>query len=300
MNTFEYHAATSLAEALDLLTRYGEDAHLIAGGTSMVLMMQQGLLQPGHVIGLRGISTLRGIQTMEDGGLEIRACTTHREIERSPAVQAYCPAVAETFSHIATVRIRNQATLGGNLIHADPAQDPPPMLLALGAHVVVAGSTGERSIPLDELFVDFFETTVREGEILTALRLPPLPAGNQATYVKFLPRTHDDYATVAVGAWLHRDADGYCQDVRIGLGALATIPLRARAVEDALRGERLTPQLVREAAALVRDEVDPLDDVRGSAAYKREMARVWTERALLRLLNSPSDPQQEIIDQGKA
>lgn len=159
------------------------------------------------------------------------------------------------------------------------------MLLALGARVVVVGSSGERTVLLDEFFVDYFETALRDGEILTSIQLPPLPAGSRATSVKFLPRTQDDYATVSVAAWLNLGPDDRCEDVRVALGAAAPIPMRARLVEDALRGERLTPNVVREVAALVRDEVDPLDDVRGSASYKREMARVWTERALLRLLS---------------
>lgn len=293
MIPFEYHPATSVAEVLDLLTRYGDDVHLIAGGTSMVLMMQQGLLQPAHVVGLRGISALHGIECTPERGLTIHSCTTHRVIERSADVRAYCSALVDTFSQVATIRIRNQATLGGNLVHADPAQDPPPMLLALGAQVVVVGPSGERTIPLDEFFVDYFETALREGEILTSVHLPPLPIGSQATYVKFLPRTQDDYATVSVAAWLNVGPDNRCEEVRIALGAVATIPIRARLVENALRGERLTPNMVREVAALVRDEVDPLDDVRGSASYKREMARVWTERALLRLLSDASSSAEK-------
>jgi carbon-monoxide dehydrogenase medium subunit len=184
---------------------------------------------------------------------------------------------------VATGRIRNQAPVGGNLAHADPAQDPPPMLIALDASVVLSSAAGERSLPLDAFFVDYLTTRLEPGEVLTAVRLPPLPEGTRATYEKFLPRTHDDYATVSVGAALRRDADGRCQDVRVALGGVAGVPLHIRAVEDALRGEVLTDARIAEAAALVTDLVDPPDDVRGSAAYKRRMARVWTERALRKL-----------------
>ncbi len=280
---FDFHAASSVAEAVDLLATHGDEAHLMAGGTSLVIMMKQGLVQPGHVVGLRGVQELRGVRRLQDGGLEIRALTTHREVERSAAAAAFCPALVEAFSRVATVRVRNQATVGGNLAHADPAQDPPPMLLALDARVAVAGPEGDRVVPLDEFFVDYFETALRPGELLTAVRLPALAPGTRATYVKFLPRTEDDYATVSVAAALRLAPDGTCAAVRVALGAAATIPLRARAVEQALAGELPTPERVREAAALVLDEVDPIDDVRGSAAYKRQMARVWTERALLRL-----------------
>jgi aerobic carbon-monoxide dehydrogenase medium subunit len=286
MNSFDYHAPTTLAETFELLGRYGDDAHLMAGGTALVLLLQQGLVQPGHVIGLSKVPDLRGIGRLDDGGLEVRALTTHRQAERSADVQAYCSALAENFARVATIRIRNQGTLGGNLAHADPAQDPPPMLIALGGQAVVASRDGQRRVPLDEFFVDYFETALEPGEVLVSVELPPLPAGTRVTYKKFLPRTQDDYATVSVAAALRVGADMTCADVRVALGAAATIPVHARKVESALRGQRLTPDAIEDAAALVRDEVDPLDDLRGSAAYKREMARVWTKRALQELLDS--------------
>jgi carbon-monoxide dehydrogenase medium subunit len=284
VNNFDFHAPTSLPETFDLLQQYGEDAHLMAGGTALVLLLNQGLVQPGHVVSLKGIADLQGVRRLDDGGLQLRALTTHRQAERSADVQAFCPALAETFNHVATVRIRNQATIGGNLAHADPAQDPPPMLIALGAEAVVAGKDGERRVALDEFFVDYFETALQPGEVLVSVELPALAAGTRATYKKFLPRTQDDYATVSVAATLRMGADGQCEDVRVALGSAATTPVRARAVEAALRGNRIDARTVEEASALVRDEVDPLDDLRGSAGYKREMARVWTKRALLELL----------------
>ena len=284
VNSFDYHAPTSLDETLELLAAHGEDAHLMAGGTALVLLLNQGLVQPGHVVGLRQVAELDGIRRRDDGGVQIRALTTHRQAERSADIQAYCPALADTFARVATVRIRNQATVGGNLAHADPAQDPPPMLIALGGEAVIASRQGERRMPLDEFFVDFFETALQPGEVLVAVDLPPLPAGTRVTYKKFLPRTQDDYATISVAASLRVDGDGTCADVRVALGAAATTPVRARKVEDALRGQRVDRARIAEAAGLVRDEVDPLDDLRGSAGYKREMARVWTERALTELL----------------
>jgi carbon-monoxide dehydrogenase medium subunit len=286
MREFDFHPASSAAEALDLLGRYGDDAHFMAGGTSLMLMMQQGLIQPGHVVGLTTVKELKGVRALPDGGLEIGANTTHREVERAPQTAAYCATLAENFSRIATVRIRNQATIGGNLVHADPAQDPPPLLLALDAEAVVTGKSGTRSIPMDGFFEDFFQTAVQEGELLTSVRLPKLPDGLRTTYVKFLPRTEDDYATVSVAAALKLSPDGKAEHLRIGLGSSAPIPLRAHKVEDALAGKQLTPALIDEAAALVRDEVDPISDVRGSAHYKREMARVWVSRALRSLIGA--------------
>src|SRR5947209_2260133 len=286
MKSFDYHAPASLEETYELLGRYGEDAHLMAGGTALVLLLQQGLVQPGHVVALSKIGGLRGIRRLDNEGLEIRALTTHRQAERSAEVEAYCPALAENFARVATIRIRNQGTVGGNLAHADPAQDPPPMLIVLGGQAVVASRDGQRRVPLDEFFVDYFETALQPGEVLVSVELPPLPASTRVTYKKFLPRTQDDYATVSVAAALRVGADFACEEVRVALGAAATTPVRARNVETALRGQRLTPAAIEDAAGLVRDEVDPLDDLRGSAAYKREMARVWTKRAL-----------QELVDQ---
>lgn len=256
----------------------------MAGGTSLMLLIQQRLVQPGHVVGLRSTLELQGIRPLADGGLEIGAGNTHRQVERSQVVHDYCPTLCEAFSRIATIRIRNQATIGGNLAHADPAQDPPPILLALDAEAVIANRAGERSTALDGFFKDFFETTLGEGEVLTAVRLPRLAPDVGTIYIKFLPRTEDDYATVAVAAALRVDAEGVCQHVRVALGAAAPVPLRAHRVEAAILGQRLTPELIDEASALVLEEVDPLDDVRGSAKYKREMARVWTGRALQSLL----------------
>ena len=285
MKSFDYHAPDSLDETFELLATYRDDAHIMAGGTALVLLLQQGLVQPGHVVGLSKIAELRGIRRLDDDGLEIRALATHRQAETSAEVRAYCPALADTFARVATVRIRNQGTVGGNLAHADPAQDPPPILIALGAEAVAASRDGVRRMPLDAFFVDYFETALQPGEVLVSVELPRLAQNARVTYKKFLPRTQDDYATVSVAAMLRVDQNRRCEDVRIALGAAATTPIRARAVEDALRGQLLDAQTIGEAAALVRDEVDPLDDLRGSAAYKREMARVWTQRAVQELLD---------------
>jgi carbon-monoxide dehydrogenase medium subunit len=290
---FELYQADNLEHALELVERFADDGmHVMAGGTSLVLLMNLGLIEPTRVVSLRRVAELRGVSAAADGGLEIRALSTHRQLELAPEVQAYCPALTDTFGHVATIRIRNQATLGGNLAHADPAQDPPPMLIALDARVQLHSRSGTRSLALDEFFVDYLTTALRPGELITSVHMPPLPAGTRATYVKFLPRTHDDYATVSVAATLRMDSDQRCIDTRIALGSVAGIPIHARPVEDALRGNVLTDQRIREAAALVPDLVDPPDDARGSSAYKRRMARVWTERALLSLRDQPDGVKQ--------
>jgi aerobic carbon-monoxide dehydrogenase medium subunit len=246
-------------------------------------------VRPSVVVSVRDAG-LGGIRREADGSLWLGATTTIREAETDPLVRRHCAALADAFGHVATVRVRDQATVGGNLAHADPAQDPPPMLLALGAEAELARAGGRtRRVPVEELLVGLFETSIEPGEILTGVRVPPLPASARATYVKFLPRTEDDYATVSVAAVL-RFEKGAVADARIALGSVGPTVMRARKAEAALRGlpgpsSTADTKRIVDAAALVRDEIDPIDDIRGTAAYKREMARVWTERAVRSLLS---------------
>ena len=278
--SYDYHEPTGIDEATRLLTTHGSDAVVLAGGTAFAILYRGGLIRPRHVVGLRRCAELRGIRADAEG-LWIGALVTHREVERSAVVRAHHPAIADTFARIATVRIRHQATVGGNLAHADPAQDPPPILIAFDASVTVAGPGGaRRDIPIDELFVDHFTTTLEDGEIITGVRIPPVVAGTRATYQKFLPRSQDDYATVSVAAALRLDADGRIASARVALGAVGPTPIRARAVERAIQGQRPTRAVLSDAAMLVRDAIEPIADARGSAEYKRDMAVVWTRRAL--------------------
>lgn len=286
MKAFDFVRAESLPEAIDLLGRYGDDAHLIAGGTALMLMMKQDLVQPEVLIGIRDIDELRGIRSAPDGGLEIGALATHRSVERSPLAADLSPALATAFGQVATVRIRNQATLGGNLVHADPAQDPPPILIALGAEVEIAGPRGRRVAPLDGFFTDYYETSLEADEVLVSVHVPKPQERSRATYLKLLPRTTDDYATVAVAAWADVEADGLCHDLRVAVGAAGPTVVRARGVEDALRGNRLGEAVVEEAAELVLDDIDPISDVRGSSEYKRMVARVCVARALKQLVGT--------------
>ncbi len=282
MSSYDYLEPEHVDHAVELLDQHGDDAHLIAGGASLILMLRQQLLSPALLVGLRRISALRGIKAGADGSLEIGATTTHRGVERAPEVARYEPALAEAFGLVATVRLRNQGTIGGNLAHADPAQDPPPILMALDASVRVIGSGGARVIPVADLFVDYFETTLEPTEVITSVTMPPRPPGASAIYVKYLPGSKDDYATVAVAVSAEL-IDGRWNRVRIACGGAAPVPLRILAAERALEGSALDHAEIDRAAELVGEGVDPIDDVRGSAAYKREMAVVWARRALRRL-----------------
>lgn len=268
--SFELHRPREIAEAAALLAVHGEDAVVLAGGTAFALLWKQGLIRPAHVVDLHALAGLRRVVRTPDGGLHLGALATHRDIERSPAVASFCPAVAETFARIATPRIRGQGTVGGSLAHADPAQDPPVILLVLDATV----ETSDGEVHLADFFRGMFDT-VLGARILTGVRIPPLPPGTRAAFHKFLPRTADDYATVSVAVARLPDAA-----VRVALGGVAATPVRARPVERAVA----EGAGAREAAALVAETIDPVDDARGSAAYKRRMARVWTERALTAVL----------------
>lgn len=282
MRDFIYHSPKSLDEALSLLEQYGEDARPIAGGTAMVNLLKQNLVYADHLVGLGKVPGLRGI-TLSNGDLRIGALTRHREVERSADVAEAAPLLQEAYSRVATVRIRNMATVGGGLTHADPAQDPPPALMALGARVVLASSGGTRELPVEDLFVDYYETALEPGDLLTEVIVPAQPSDARAVYLKFLPRTEDDYATVAVAA-LARVENGVCADVRVALGAVAPTPVRATAVEAALQGQPVTGDAIRSAAEAVAEQVDPLADFRGSSEYKRDMAVVFTRRALEQVL----------------
>ena len=279
MIDFEYHAPTSLDQVFDLLDKYGDDSRVMAGGTALVIQMKQRLSQPGHVIGMRRVGSLNAIESTPEG-LRIGSLCTQRQIENSELVGKELPLVADTFRKVATPRIRNMATIGGGLVNGDPNQDPPPSLIALGASAVMTSKSGDRVVLLEEFFIDYYETDVQPGEILPSVMVPHAPAGSGSVYLKFLPRTADDYGTVNVAAVVSKEQDGTCKDVRIVLGAAGVTPIRAKDAEDALRGKPLTDENIRAAAALVKDAVDPLEDFRGSAEYKTDMAEVFARRAV--------------------
>ena len=280
MNAFEYAAPRTLDEALAVLREHGDEARVIAGGTALVTMMRQRLVSPGYLVSLREIPGLGRIE-VANGGVRIGALVTHREVETSPLVRERIPVLAETFRRVASVRIRHMATVGGALAHADPNQDPPVTLIALGSRVEIRGAGGGRELPVEDFFRDYYESALEPGEVVTGVVVPQLPAASGAAYVKFLPRTADDYATVAVAAIVTLESDGErCRATRIALGSVGVTPLRARAAEALLAGQRLGADLLHAAGESVKGAVDPLSDHRGSAAYKREMAAVMVGRAL--------------------
>ena len=280
MNAFQYHTPETLDEALSLLDRHGESATLIAGGTALVLFMKQRLVQPEHLVSLQRVPDLAGV-SRSNGGIRAGAMATHRAVETSPLVASTIPLLVDTYRHVATPRIRNVATVGGGLVHADPNLDPPPGLIALGAVVTLVSSSGERAIPVEDLFLDYYETSLNPGEIVTRVDVPEPQPNTGGAFIKFLPRTADDYATVLASTTMTLSEDGTtCLEVRIGLGSVGITPIRATRAEEVLRGQAPSPELIRRAAEAVEAQVDPMDDFRGSAAYKTRMAVVFTRRVL--------------------
>ena len=279
MIDFEYHSPTSLDQVFGLLDQHGDDSRIMAGGTALVIQMKQRLSQPGHVIGLKKVGGLDSIESTSEG-VRIGALCTQHQIVTSPHIGKELPLLADTFRKVATPRIRNMATIGGGLVNGDPSQDPPPSLIALGASAVMTSKTGDRVVPLEDFFIDYYETDVQPGEVLTSVFVPYPSPGSGSVYLKFLPRTADDYGTVSVAAIVSTEQDGTCKDVRIVLGSVGVTAIRATEAEEALRGKALTDENIRAAAALVKNAVDPLDDFRGSAEYKTDMAEVFARRAV--------------------
>jgi len=280
MHNFEYREPDTLEETLALLGELGEDAKLVAGGTALVIMLNQRLLMPSHLISLRRLQDIDQIES-SDGTLQLGALATLRAVETSPLVQEQSPVLAETYAQVATLRIRNMATVGGSLAHADPNQDPPVTLMALDARVGLASADGSREVAMDEFFIDYYETVVRPDELVTRVVVPPAAPHTGSAYLKFLPRTSEDYATVGVAARVSLEPDsGVCQDCRLVLGGVGATPLRAREAEDLLKGQKSTPELLEAVGAAARQLTDPVSDSRGSAQYKTAMTGVFVGRAI--------------------
>lgn len=283
MIPFELHSPTSVSEALELLEKYGEDARPIAGGTALVLLMEQRLVRPEHLVNLGRIAELQQISA--NGELRMGAVVLHRSVETHPQVKQGWPLLANAYHRVATVRVRNVATVGGGLAHADPNQDPPPSYIALNARVQIVSKKGTREVPMDGFFRDYYETVLEPGEIVSGVVVPKPPPDLKTAYLKFLPRTADDYPTVGVAVAVQLQ-DGRVSDARIALNAVGPTVVRGREAEDILRGQAPTPELLRAAAATVPPITDPVSDHRGSANYKSRMAEVFTRRALEQALAS--------------
>ena len=268
---FDYVAPASIDEALSALSSGGEDAKLLAGGHSLIPLMKLRLAAPAMLVDLRRVDGLRGVT--KNGSWSIGAMTPHAET--ASAGLGLLSAVAAT---IADPQVRHRGTIGGSVVHGDPASDLPAALLAAEASVTLRGPSGERSLPASELFVDYLTTNVGPDEVMTAVTLPSLD-GWGFSYQKFNRRA-EDWAMVAVPVMVKANG-GVCEDVRIGLTNMGSRPLRATAAEEALRGKPLDAASIEAASKLADEGTDPPGDLNATSDYKRHLARVLTKRGLM-------------------
>ena len=270
---FDYVAPDSLDAALGALREGGEDAKVLAGGHSLLPLMKLRLAAPSLLVDLRHVPGLTGIER-ENGAFRIGPMTRHHDVASHPDLGL----AASAASTIADQQVRNRGTLGGSIAHGDPASDMPAVLLAAEGTMAIRGESGQREVAAGEFFEDYLTTAVRDGEILTSLLLPALE-GYGHGYQKF-NRRREDWAMVAVCALVKRAGDGSCEDVRIGLTHMGSVPLRASAAEAALRGQPLDAERIAAAAEQAAEGTDPPEDLNATADYKRHLARVLCRRAL--------------------
>jgi carbon-monoxide dehydrogenase medium subunit len=274
---FEYHRASSVQEAVDLLSRLGDGAKLLAGGHSLLPLMKLRMAEPTHLIDIRRIPGLSGVRE-EAGALVIGAATPYQMVERSPMVRAKLPVLAEAAGQIGDPQVRNMGTVGGSLAHADPAADMPAVMLAVGAELVAVGPKGKRSYPADSFFLKLFTTALGPGEVLTEVRIPLPPAGTGSAYAKF-PHPASRYAIVGAAAMV-TVAGGKISAARVGITGVGARASRASATESALVGKAPDAAAVEAAASKAAEGLTPRSDARMDPDYWRSLAVTFTRRAL--------------------
>lgn len=276
---FDYHRPSSLDEAIKLLTKHGGEAKVLSGGMSLLPTLKLRLGSFAHLVDINRIAGLDGIKE-EGGALRIGALTRQAALERSELIRKRLPILGDAVPLIADPLVRNRGTVGGNLAHADPANDHPAVMLAAGATMVARGARGAREIPADEFFVGLFESALAPGELLVEIRVPTPGKGQGAAYEK-IERKVGDYAITGVAVSLTLDGDT-CRAARIGLTNVSAVPMRARAAEAALAGRKLTDDVLEAAGQAAAKECDPSADLRGSVEFKRDLTRVVLKRAARR------------------
>ncbi len=276
----DYFEPASMAEALTLLQRYGDDASVIAGGQSLLVMMRHQLVSPTYLVSLRKIQGLSGIEQNGNGELAIGAVTTHKDVSTSILLRSKVPVLCRAASRVGSTPIRNLGTIVGNICHNELGADPPPALLVLNAKAVCVKADGERALPLGEFFTDYFETVLHPGEIVKAIEIPPPPPGAVGVYLKHVVRAVD-LAIVGIAVLLDlENGSKRCHEVRIGLGGVSPVPLRAYKAEQVLAGNLIGDEVLNEVANVAMSEVDPISDAHGSAEYRRKMVGVFVKRAI--------------------
>jgi len=275
---FDVLQPRSIEEATSLLHQHGEDARVLAGGQSLLLMIRSALLKPRVLLSLGHLDSLTQITVTPDGNLAIGALATHRQISSSALVCERAPMLREAATRVGSTPVRNFGTIGGNLCHNEAGSDPPPVLLALDANVECISVRGKRRIPFSEFPTSYFETCIEPDEILMGIEVPPLPAASQGVYLKHTNRS-GDLAIVGVAAVL-KLKNGICEELRLALGGVGPIPFRASRAEQLVQEKTLDDSLIEEAAAVAAEMSDPISDAHASADYRRKMVRVFVKRAI--------------------
>ena len=280
IRSFDLLQPHSLAEASALLLKHGEEARPIAGGTTLVILMKQRALHYPYLVDLQSIPGLSQI-ARETDGIRIGALVTHRSVELSPLVRDCFPVVAETFGTIGNVRVRQTASVGGNLAHADYRLDPPPALLILNSEVTLFGPRGSRVVPLKDFFLGMYETTLEPGEILVDVKIPYMPAGSKAVYLRHSALSANDWPCIGVAVLLWK-TNGRLGELRLALSGLATTPILVGGLEF-VRDQSIDNALIEQILSVVDQQITPFPDLRGSEWYKRRMMRVFVKRAIAQL-----------------
>jgi carbon-monoxide dehydrogenase medium subunit len=279
---FELQQPSSVEAAVSLLGRHGEQARVVAGGQSLLLMIRAGLVRPGVLVSLGLLKDLSGVKSLPDGTIHLGALTTHRQILGSALLKDKAGVLVEAVSRIGSTPVRNFGTIGGNLCHNETGSDPPSALLALNASVECLSVRGRRKMPLSDFLTGYFDTCLAADEILTGIEIPLPAAESRAAYLKHTHRA-GDLAIVGAAAWLDM-RNGFCREARIALGGVGPVPFRATAAEQLLAGKALTEQVIGATAAAAMEMADPLSDAHASADYRRKMVRVFVARAVKQAL----------------
>ncbi len=282
MRRFEYLEPRTLRQAIRMLQQHGAGARIVAGSTDFLVRWRAGFWHPDQVVNIQRIPGMGRVTFSRQNGLRLGALVTIQALEQHPAIRRHYPALAAAAASFAGVQVRNLATVGGNICNASPSGDTLPALLAYGAECRLSGPDGHRQVALDQLFTGPGRTVLAQDEILTEITLPPPAIMTGSLYIKHSPRGAMDIATVGVASVVSIDLARTCTGVRIALGAVAPVVLRARGAEEALLGKMLNAESLQAAAEAAMSQATPIDDVRGTAQYRREMVGVLTRRTLER------------------
>ena len=279
LRPFAYVESKTVDDAVAALQGGGEDARVIAGGTALVPLMKHSVLRPALLVSIARIPGLADIAPATSGGLRIGGIATHWAVSHATLVRERSPLLAYACARVASPTVRSMGTLGGNLCYGESASDPSPALLALRATVRLHGPGGARMVPITEFFTGFYETALHEAEVLTSIDVPAMPAGARWRYLKWTPRAQEDKALVGLAAMLVLDGRR-CRVARLAVGGVGASPVVLGRAEGALEDQELDEATIARAADAAAGEVEPMDDLQGSAEYRRDMLRVWVRRVV--------------------